>query len=276
MLEQVTPEVVHATLVDHELVIRRLLLERRAAGASARDEKRVSTGRAPENSARRWRSASNEERPEDLSSRLLSAANPSASGGLSSDRVPKFFPSGDRVTRNESEVTLMFSDIEGSTTLNGRLGDLAWLDLLKDHNRIFKRHVAAQGGHVVKGMGDGLMVAFPAPACAVSCALDVQNSMASEPGALGALGVRIGVHTGWALRDGADYIGRDVSYAARVASNAKPGEVLVSGSTREEIAEAAEYLISPKRLVWLKGFDGPQPVWAVARAGSPRMLARMD
>ncbi len=60
----------------------------------------------------------------------------------------------------EGTVTILFSDIEGSTAANERLGDRRWLEVLRAHNRIVRREVAAQRGFEVKCQGDGFMIAF--------------------------------------------------------------------------------------------------------------------
>ena len=68
-------------------------------------------------------------------------------------------------------MTILFTDIEGSTELNEALGDQLWLDLLADHDRIIRQEVASSGGVVVKSRGDGFMLAFPSARQALTAAL---------------------------------------------------------------------------------------------------------
>jgi len=64
----------------------------------------------------------------------------------------------------DGTVTILFSDIEGSSALNERLGDVRWLELLRAHHRTVRDQVRARGGFEVKSQGDGFMIAFPARA----------------------------------------------------------------------------------------------------------------
>lgn len=167
-----------------------------------------------------------------------------------------------RLAAHDGRVTILFSDIEGSTTLNDRLGDRAWVRLLARHDAVVRRAVEAHAGQVVKTQGDGFMVAFGPAGDAVGAALAVQHELAgwrSEP----RVRVRIGIHRGSVLHRDNDLFGRNVAYAARVASLADGGEVLVS----EAVADALDdderaALLDPdgSREVELRGIAGTQVV----------------
>ncbi|MCA9829411.1 MAG: AAA family ATPase, partial [Dehalococcoidia bacterium] len=175
----------------------------------------------------------------------------------------------------DGTVTLMFSDIEGSTALNEKLGDARWMEVLRAHNDLVDREVAAHGGRTVKTIGDGYMVAFPSPEAGVRCALAIQAALtpSRSPAAAGegrrdatlldGIRVRIGLHTGSAVRQGEDFFGREVNYAARVASAALGGEVLVSEVMRERLGTAFAW--DGVREVTLKGFEGTHRVFGVMR-----------
>ena len=154
-------------------------------------------------------------------------------------------------------VTLLFSDIEGSTELNERLGDRRWLEVLDEHNAIVRDAVLAHGGTEVKSAGDGFMLAFGRPADGMYCAIAVQRAIAERT----SLRVRIGVHTGPAIRRGDDWFGRNVVVAARIAAQACGGEILVSEQLREQAG--APVAGAPRDLA-LKGLEGTQRVHAVA------------
>lgn len=164
---------------------------------------------------------------------------------------------------SDGTVTLMFSDIEGSTPLNDRLGDETWMLILEAHNDAIERAVRRSGGRVVKRTGDGYMVAFANPQAGVRCARAIQDSFATPSPALHGIRVRIGLHTGRAIRQGRDFLGREVNYAARVASAAFGGEVLVSAVVRERTA-ADGWSFGTCRVVELRGFEGSHPVWPLA------------
>ena len=171
----------------------------------------------------------------------------------------------------DGTVTIVFTDIVDSTVLNSRLGDHAWLDVLRRHNAVIEDATTAQGGSVVKTQGDGSMLAFASARRAVACAQDIQLGMgrvfadASPP-----INVRIGVHTGDAVREADDFFGNTVNYAARVASQALGGEVLVSSLVRELTAGAGPGIaFLESRDVELKGLDGSHRIYAVDLTAAP-------
>jgi adenylate cyclase len=163
----------------------------------------------------------------------------------------------------DGTVTIVFTDIVDSTVLTARLGDHAWLDALRKHNAVITDTVTAHGGTVVETQGDGSMLAFSSARRAVACAQAIQSEIdrtfaeASPP-----IRVRIGVHTGDALHASDHFYGTTVHYAARVASSALGGEVLVSNLVRELVAGAG-ITFRESRDVELKGLDGSHRLFAV-------------
>jgi adenylate cyclase len=154
-------------------------------------------------------------------------------------------------------VTIVFSDIEGSTALNERIGDRAWVRLIDRHDKMVGRHVKRHSGYVVKSQGDGFMIAFAQPEQAVWCSMDVQRELAKRPNGIR---VRIGIHSGKSVRRGDDLFGRNVAMAARVAAAADGGEVLVSESVRDAVGDGS---LDDGRDVELKGFSGTHRLYAV-------------
>jgi class 3 adenylate cyclase len=168
-------------------------------------------------------------------------------------------------TAPDGTVTMMFSDIEGSAAMTERLGDQRWLDLLRAHNAIVRRHVRAHGGFEVKSQGDGFMLAFASARRAVGCAIAIQRAFSAysaehpdDP-----LRVRIGLHTGEAIRDQDDFFGRTVVLAARIGAVARGGETLVSSLLRELTASSGEFVFDGGRDIELKGLAGTHRVYAV-------------
>jgi eukaryotic-like serine/threonine-protein kinase len=137
----------------------------------------------------------------------------------------------------DGTVAILFSDIEDSTVLTERLGDERWLEVLREHNTIFREQIARHEGYEVKSQGDGFMLAFPDPCDALDCAIDVQRAFAERErdGSGEPLRVRIGLHTGEVIAEEGDFFGKNVILAARIAAQALGGEILVS----EELREAA-------------------------------------
>ncbi|MDQ2637196.1 MAG: adenylate/guanylate cyclase domain-containing protein [Actinomycetota bacterium] len=156
-------------------------------------------------------------------------------------------------------VVILFSDIEGSTALNERIGDRAWVRLIGRHDKMVRRHVHTHSGHVVKSQGDGFMVAFARPEQAVRCGIDIQRSLHRQPNRIR---VRIGIHMGKSVRRGDDLFGRNVAMAARVAGEASGGEILVSQVVRDALADA-DIAFDGGSDAELKGFSGSHRLYAV-------------
>jgi adenylate cyclase len=165
----------------------------------------------------------------------------------------------------DGTVTIVFTDIVDSTVLTTRLGDHGWLDALRRHNEVIRETAAAHGGTVVGTEGDGSMLAFSSARRAVGCARAIQGEIDRVfAESLPPIRVRIGIHTGDALREADNFYGTTVNYAACVASNAVGGEVLVSNLVRELVAgSGVEFRES--REVELKGLDGSHRLFALDR-----------
>ena len=81
-------------------------------------------------------------------------------------------------TSPDGAVTLLFSDIEGSTEIMERLGDRQWLDVLRDHDEIIRAQARSHEGTVVKSQGDGFMLAFSSAHAALQCAIELERAFA--------------------------------------------------------------------------------------------------
>jgi adenylate cyclase len=166
----------------------------------------------------------------------------------------------------DGTVTIIFTDIVDSTIMLSRLGDQSWLEVIRRHNAVIKELTAAHSGTVVETQGDGAMLAFSSARRAVACAQAIRNGIerafadCSPP-----IRVRIGIHTGDALQEAEHFFGTTVHYAARVASHAVGGEVLVSSLVRDLVAGATSNLsFLEGREVELKGLDGKHRLYALA------------
>ncbi|MFL5674144.1 MAG: adenylate/guanylate cyclase domain-containing protein [Chloroflexota bacterium] len=131
-------------------------------------------------------------------------------------------------------VTFLFSDIEGSTALEGSIGRERYADVLARHKAIVSGAWAANGGHELGTEGDSYFVAFAESWQAVGAAVAAQRALAAERWPDDAeVRIRIGINTGDADQTGDTYVGLAVNRAARIAAAAAGGQVLVSGTTRE-------------------------------------------
>jgi adenylate cyclase len=132
-------------------------------------------------------------------------------------------------------VTILFTDMEGSTALTQRLGDDGAQKVVRAHNRIVREALAAHGGSEIKHTGDGLMVSFPSATRALECAVTIQKRVAEHvakhPDV--PLSVRVGLNAGEPVAEAGDYFGTAVQLAARICDMASPGEILVSAVVRD-------------------------------------------
>jgi class 3 adenylate cyclase len=164
----------------------------------------------------------------------------------------------------DGTVTLLFTDIESSTALNERMGDEDWVRLLHVHNAILREQVRAHEGFEVKSEGDGFMVAFRSARTGVQCAVAMQRAVTADPElAAVPIRLRIGLHTGEAIRDRNDFYGRHVNLASRIADEARGGEVLVSSLLKELTEGSGELEFGPECELDLKGLEGYQRVYSV-------------
>jgi predicted ATPase/class 3 adenylate cyclase len=169
-------------------------------------------------------------------------------------------------------VTFLFTDIEGSTRLLRELGE-RYADVLAEHNRLLREAFSRHGGLEVGTQGDSFFVAFADAGSAVAAAGDVQASLAGGP-----VRVRIGMHTGEAVVTDEGYVGIDVHRAARIMSAGHGGQVLLSETTRQLLAENRELvdlgehrlkdLGAPHRLFQLGDRDFP-PLRTLYRTNLP-------
>jgi class 3 adenylate cyclase len=164
----------------------------------------------------------------------------------------------------DGTVTILFTDIEGSTEMTERLGDRRWLELLRAHNTVVRRRIEAHSGFEVKSQGDGFMVASQSARKALECAVDIQrafaerNESAEEP-----IRVRIGLHTGEAIKEADDFYGKNVILAARIAGQAKGGQILVSEVVRTVVGSLAGVEFQDAGRKQLKGIKGRQRLYEV-------------
>jgi class 3 adenylate cyclase len=189
-------------------------------------------------------------------------------------------PNLERATAPDGTVTILFTDIEDSTALNERLGDQRWLEVLRAHNAIVRDCIREHRGYEVKSQGDGFMIAYPSAIEGLHCAIEMQRHLADAPGLAEPLQLRIGLHTGEAIREGGDFLGRSVTLAARLGAQADGGEILTSSVVRELASGAAEIRFDDAGSVELKGLRGSEHVyrvdWSETDRGAPRLHAVGD
>ena len=146
-------------------------------------------------------------------------------------------------------VTLLFTDVVGSTALAAKLGDARWRDLLSKHFESARGALERYRGREVDTTGDGLLATFSAPAPALRCAAAIQGAARAE-----GLQIRAGVHVGEVEVVGQDVRGVAVHEAARIMEQAKGDEILVSDTTK--LFVGPDFTFEDRGVHTLKGLDG--------------------
>src|SRR5262245_42654045 len=131
-----------------------------------------------------------------------------------------------RVSQPVGEITLVFTDIEGSTKLLEQLGTSGYRDALAEHRRVVRDAFARYGGYEVDYEGDAFFYAFSSASGAVSAVSEAMEGLRRGP-----IAIRVGIHTGRPDPDPPKYVGMDVHTAARIMSSGHGGQVVVSWTT---------------------------------------------
>jgi class 3 adenylate cyclase/pimeloyl-ACP methyl ester carboxylesterase len=177
---------------------------------------------------------------------------------LGAERPPA--PAPRRSTPAGTMVTILFTDMASSTALTQRLGDAKAQEIVRAHDEIVRRELAAHGGREIKHTGDGIMASFPTASGAVSCAIAIQRAVAQH--ADGGLQVRIGLNAGEPVAEEQDLFGTAVQLASRVCDRAESGEILVADVVRQ-LAAGKGFLFADRGEVLPKGFEEPVRLFEV-------------
>lgn len=162
------------------------------------------------------------------------------------------------------DVAIVFSDLEDSTTLFDRLGDARAHEMQKSHAETVRLLATQHRGTVVKEAGDGFMLAFTDAGDAVNWSVALQRATQEHDFGddVGPVRVRVGLHSGAVIHEGDDFFGRTVIVAARVASAAEGGQILVTDAIRDTTA-GIRIALGPARVIALKGLTGTHRAFPV-------------
>jgi len=162
--------------------------------------------------------------------------------------------------------TILFTDLEGSTSLLEDVGQAAYMVLLTEHDLIIRRALVASRGREVKHTGDGIMASFEDVAHALECATAIQDGFDARTAAGGTpeLRVRIGMAAGEPVDRNDDLFGSTVTLAARICDAADAGHILVSDVVHDLGVERGFPLHETDERV-LKGFSGPTRLFELLR-----------
>jgi class 3 adenylate cyclase len=173
----------------------------------------------------------------------------------------------------EGVVTLMFTDVEGSTALASAHGDEEARRLVEAQREVIRSEIAKHGGREIDSVGDGFMLSFDSTRRAVACAIAIQQALEHEP-----MRVRIGLNAGEVIDKSGHPFGGAVNAAARVAGNAKGGEILVSDAVRQLAGTMPGVSFRDRGRFRLKGFPEQWRLYEVVGGEeglSPRRARRL-
>lgn len=166
---------------------------------------------------------------------------------------------GDRgLLRTERMLaTVVFTDIVDSTVRAREVGDAQWRRMLDMHDEAVKRALSENGGHLVKGTGDGILATFDGPGRAIRFADRIRSDLRRI-----GLSIRTGIHAGEVEQRSADIGGIAVHLAARIMATAEPGQILASRTVKDlTIGSAVTFESVGSRA--LKGIEGEWDLFAV-------------
>ena len=168
-------------------------------------------------------------------------------------------------------VTVLFTDVVGSTDLKTSRGDAAAQEIMHAHNELVRREIEQHSGQEVKTIGDSFMVAFASARKAVECAVAVQRALEKHnrrhPDQ--EVQVRIGLNVGEAIQEEGDLFGSAVDAASRIVAKADGGQILLSDTVRGVLGRAKDVELVDRGRFRLKGFPERwhlyEAVWQEAR-----------
>ncbi|MET0649951.1 MAG: DUF5939 domain-containing protein [Pyrinomonadaceae bacterium] len=183
---------------------------------------------------------------------------------------------GDRI--NVGQMAILFTDLRNSTRLYREIGDAVAFGAVMIHFDVLREEIAAEGGSIVKTLGDAVMAVFPRPAPALRAIMAAQAKLASPPGGARPLTLKAGLHAGACiavtLNERLDYFGSNVNIAARLEPLSTGEDCVITSHVRRD-PEVAELLEDPlsgltaePSEVMLKGFDDENfELWRVKYRG---------
>ncbi len=179
--------------------------------------------------------------------------------------------------QSEGTVTIMFTDVEGSTQMLSSRGFTLSHEIMKAYESIIEEKITEHAGRRIKGLGDGVMVSFGSTRHAVECGMAIQRGIAeySKQNPERRLKIRIGINTGEVVEEAGDIFGAAVNVAARVAGKAKGGEILVSEIVRDLVGPVSEMKFGYRGRYKLKGFPDRFRLHDVTAVAAPSHTAAL-
>ena len=171
---------------------------------------------------------------------------------------------GSRISSPDGAMTLMLSDIADAGAAAEQLGPDRWAQLIRDHHALVEQLVAHHDGQVVRRENDGFFASFNSAHAALHAAIELQRTFTGSSTAGEPLAIRVGVHSGFVIANPEQLMGRNVVLAARIAGQAKGGEILVSSNVKQYTASDPSFQFEDRGEHHFKGMLGEHAIYAVA------------
>jgi len=179
---------------------------------------------------------------------------------------------------NPNQLTVMFTDMVGSTDLTSRHGDYAAQEVLKTHDLIVRTALTNIGGKEIKHLGDGIMASFKDHNLAIQAAIEIQKRVSGNNNASPEfpLHLRIGLNTGEPIKKDNDLFGSAVQLAARLCDKAISDGILVSHNLRHLCDEKSPFTFIDIGTQELKGFNQPIALYQIDWSAAPIIYETQD
>lgn len=184
----------------------------------------------------------------------------------------------DRLKEHSREVSVMFTDIKGSTSFFESYGDIEGRQMVQRHNDMLFPIIEQHNGTIIKTIGDAIMATFEKPAEGICAAIQMQKELHEhndDKSEREKIGVRIGLNTGLGIVEQKDVFGDVVNLAARVESQADAGEILVSEDTYKKVRTHDSIICRFYRQIKLKGKEVPVKVYRVIWSDDSKVAYRV-
>ena len=169
-------------------------------------------------------------------------------------------PAVSRMSSPDGAVTLMLSDIADAPAAAEQLGPERWEQLVRDHHMLVQQLVSRHDGQILKFENDGFLASYNSAHAGLHAAIDLQRTFTAGSSSLA---IRVGVHSGFVMGNPEQLMGRNAVLAARIAAQAKGGEILVSANAREYTQSDPSFRFEERGEYHFKGLHGEHEVFAV-------------
>lgn len=169
-------------------------------------------------------------------------------------------PALSRMSSPDGAVTLMLSDIADAPAAAEQLGEERWKQMLHDHHLLVEQLVTRHDGQVLKFENDGFLASYNSAHAGLHAAVELQRTFAAGPSPLA---LRVGVHSGFVMGNPEQLMGRNAVLAARIAGQAKGGEILVSSNAKEYTQSDPSFRFEESGEYHFKGLHGEHVVYSL-------------